>query len=272
MRILRFALNVVAITVVCAAARAAGPTDDLIAKARAFLGAESALNAVNTVHFVGTLDLVEQVSSPADKTKLVENRVSVPVEIHFKKPMQQRVSAKSDKLIETTALDGYDGWQRRQDATDPSKWQLTLLDKEQIKRLQANTWENLSFFKGLEKKGGRLDYLGEARADGRACVKLAFVHAPNIVFNRYFDKVTGQLVLTETESGSTIREEGQIIARGVRFPKRVITNSPGKVTTITFEKITVNEAVSDAEFAVPSLMPAGAAAAKPPAINPGAAK
>ncbi|MDD3179405.1 MAG: hypothetical protein PHQ04_03540 [Opitutaceae bacterium] len=254
MNYLRFAVSTAALLFGSAGLHAAGPADDMIAKARAFLGTESALNAIKTIHYTGTLEFTDRVSSDGDKTKLVDQKINVPIEIHFQKPMQQCVMANSTKVLETTALDGYDGWQRRQDAADPTKWQLTLLDKEQIKRLQANTWENLNFFKGPGNAGGRVDYLGEARAEGRDCVKLAYVHAPTIIFYRYFDKLTGRLLLTETESGAMIREEGQMVVNGVRFPKKVVNKgTDGRITVITFDQVIINETLAPSLFAVPSL-------------------
>lgn len=222
----------------------------IIAKARAFLGTEAALNAVQSVHFVGTLVTAD----PADPTKPAR----AAVEIFFQAPEKQRIQATSDKNIEVTALDGYDAWQRIQDLVKPTNWQVKLLGADQIKRLRAGTWESLGFFRGIERHGGRVENQGSATVDGLACQKLAFIYAPNIIFFRSFDQATGRLVYTETESGGTQREQGEIIVSGVRFPKTIVTenkNSAGQTQTITlnFEKITINEAMPASLFAVPAL-------------------
>lgn len=233
---------------------AAAPADEVIAKARAYLGAERALEAVTSIHFTGTLELTETVPSEADPSVTVERPLRLPVDIVFQKPYQQRITVRSEKIVETSALDGYDGWQRRSDAQDSSRWQLTLLDPQQVKRLRANTWENLNFFRGIEKRGGRVEFLGETEVEGTACVKLAFIHAENIVFHRFFDRATGRLVKTETESGGEIREEGEMTVNGVRFPRRVINRTPdGKMTTIIFNQVVLNGAHPNSEFAVPAL-------------------
>lgn len=234
---------------------AADPVDDVIAQARAYLGRENALDAVTSIHFSGTLELTEKVPSEADPEVMVERPLRLPVEIIFQKPYRQRITVRSEKVVETSALDDYDGWQRRSDAADSSRWQLTLLDAQQVKRLRANTWENLSFFRGLEKRGGRVEFQGEAAVDGVACAKLAFIHAENIIFYRYFDRATGRLVKTETESGGEIREEGEMMVDGVRFPRRVINRTPdGKTTTITFDRVTLNEVLPASAFEVPALL------------------
>jgi len=222
----------------------------IIAKARAFLGQEAALNAVKSVHFVGTLVTADP-TDPAKQTRAA-------VEIFFQTPEKQRIQATSDKNIEVTALDGYDAWQRIQDLANPTKWQVKLLGADQIKRLRAGTWETLGFFRGIERHGGRLEDQGSATIDGLACQKVAFIYAPNIFFVRYFDQATGRLVYTETESGGTQREQGETIVTGVRFPKTIITankNSAGQTQTITlnFEKITTNETMPETLFAVPDL-------------------
>ncbi|HYC99897.1 MAG TPA: hypothetical protein VEB22_01615 [Phycisphaerales bacterium] len=232
----------------------AAPADDVIARARAYLGAERALEAVRSIHFTGTLELTAQVPSEADPSVTVDQQLRLPVDIVFQKPYQQRIVVRSEKVIETSALDDYDGWQRRSDAQDPSRSQVVPLDPQQVKRLRANTWENLSFFRGLERRGGRVEYQGEATADGVACAKIAFIHGENIVFYRFFDRTTGRLVKTETESGGEIREEGEMTVSGVRFPRKVINKTPdGKTTTITFEKVVINEVHPASDFAYPTL-------------------
>lgn len=219
--------------------RAADSVAQVLARARAFIGSENALNSITTIHFSGTLE--------------VNATTRLPIDIVFQKPYQQRITMTGPQIIEVTALDGYDAWQKRTNPANPTQWQVKLLDADQVKRLRANTWENLSFFSALEKKGGRVQSGGEATVDGVACNKLSFVHADNIVFVRYFDQATGRLVKTETESGAEIREEGEMTVKGIRFPKKVINQTPGgPATTIVFDRIELNIPVPAAEFTVPA--------------------
>lgn len=229
-----------------------------ITKARQSVGSEAALNAVQSIHFKGTLETTQLVpvnpEQPDGETR--EEPLRLGIDIVFQKPYQQKMVLRSDRVVETTALDGYDAWIRRADATNESQWQLTLLDTPQVKRLRANTWENLNFYRGVERRGGKVDFAGEAMMDGRKCVKLIFTHDPAIVFTRYFDQATGRLVKTETENGGEIREEGDIVVNGLRFPKKLINKAPsGQVATITFDDITLNEKFPAAVFEVPMLVP-----------------
>jgi hypothetical protein len=221
----------------------------IIAKARAYLGTEAALEGVKSIHYTGTL-----VVTGADAA----SQPPTAMELFFQKPYQQRVQATSAKMVEVTALDGYDGWRRMQDPADATKWQQSLLGADAIKRLRANTWENLSFFRGIEKVGGRLEDQGPATFEGIPCQKIAYIHAPNIIFYRFFELATGRLVYTETESGSSIREQGEIRVNGIRFPKSMInvTKLPDGQTrtyTVTFDKIMVNETFPASQFTVPVL-------------------
>ena len=228
-------------------ARAAEPA--IIAKARAYLGTEAALNAIMSVHFNGTVTT----TNPADASK----SSNAKIEIIAQKPDQQRVVASSEKGIETTAVDGYEGWQRFQDVANPKNQRLVVLKPEAVKRQRAQAWENLSFFRGLEKLGGRIEEQGTASVDGIECQKVAFIHASNIIFVRYFDVATGRLVRTDTDDGGTTQEEGERVVAGVRFPtsmKMLIKTPKGEsqVVTIALESVKVNEKFPDAVFRVPS--------------------
>lgn len=227
--------------------------DQWIAKARSAVGPESALNQVTSIHFSGTLETTEP---PADGAVAPGKPLVLRIDIVFQKPYRQRMILRSDKVVETTALDDYDAWIRRADATDEKKWQLSLLDIQQVKRLRANTWENLNFYRGIDSRGGRIEFGGDTSLDGRECVKLVFIHADNIVFTRYFEKATGRLVKTETEQGGEIREEGEIVVDGLRFPRKLINRSPGgQLATITFDSVKVNEPLPADQFAVPPMAP-----------------
>jgi hypothetical protein len=230
-----------AVSVILLGSSAAADTaEKWIAKARGFLGSESALNAITSIHYTGTLE--------------VKDATGLPTEIIFQKPYRQRITVTGPKVIETTALDGYDAWQKRTNAENPVQWQVVLLDAGQVKRLRANTLENLSFYSAKDLKGCVIEALGDVTLDGISCVKISFTHSGGVYFMRYFEKATGRLIKTETESGTEIREEGEIIVNGVRYPKRVINKGAnGNVTTISFDKVTVNETFPAETFAVPSL-------------------
>jgi outer membrane lipoprotein-sorting protein len=229
------------------AAGAAEPA--IIGKARAYLGTEAALNAVNSVHYKGTVTTIDA----ADPSK--QSRATI--DIIVQKPNQQRIVANSERGVDTTAVDGYEGWQRFQDAANPKNNRLVVMKPDAVKRMHAQAWENLYFYRGLERQGGRIEDRGSVKVDGVDCQKVAFIHPPNVSFVRYFDTATGRLVQTDTDDGGMSREEGERIINGVRFPQRMkmtVKTAKGQTQqiTITLDEITVNETFPAAVFRMPS--------------------
>jgi hypothetical protein len=228
--------------------------DAIITKARSVLGSERDLNGVKSIHFKGTLETIERVPDPADARKTVTHPVRLAIDIVFQKPMQQRFTLRSDKLERITGLDEYDGWEKLMDSTTPTSPRLVLLDAPTIRRLRANTWENLGFYRGIEKHGGVVRYVGDIKVDGIDCAKVSFTYFDTIVFTRYFNKSTGKLVRSDMDNGMELREEGEQTVKGVRFPKKLIQRAPnGSESVITFDEITVNEPVPPTEFAMPAV-------------------
>ena len=236
------ALLVAPVAAVCA-------EPEIIVKARAYLGSEAALGAVKSVHYSGTM----VTANPADPGK----PVIVAIDIIFQSPYRQRTVRTTDTLVDTIALDSYDGWHRIEESKDPSRWRMQVLPTDQVKRQRAVVVENLSFFRGLERAGGKVLDLGSTQADGVACRKIAFIHSADVIFYRYFDEASGRLILSGTESGSTLREQGEILVKGIRFPRVIVNASKSaegkdQTVTITFDSITVNESFPDSIFAIPS--------------------
>lgn len=249
-----FVLTAFAFAVLCPL-RAAETAGEMIARARAYLGNESALNAVRTIHFSGTLETGGLTPVGDHKEMPVAEIEKLPAEIIFQKPFRQQMTVIRSESIDTMVLDDYEGWSRITSRANPKQWRITLLDVEQIKQLRANTWENLNFFAGLEKKGGTVQLGEPVTVDGIVCTKLSFVHSDRIIFHRYFDQATGRLVKTETGSGSEIREEGELVVGGIRFPQKIINKAAtGQVTTIIFDRVVLNEGIPVERFAVPSLL------------------
>ncbi|MEY2879685.1 MAG: hypothetical protein RLZZ15_2065 [Verrucomicrobiota bacterium] len=230
------------------AAPAAEPA--ILAKARAFLGADATLNAVTSIHIVGTLSVVDS-AEPAKEAK-------GSIDIIFQKPDQQRVQVAADDNVETTALDGFDGWRRLEDLKDAKNWKLDLLGPDALKGLRANTWENLDFYHGIESRGGRIEEQGSMSIDGVDCFKLVFRYTEKIYFYRYFEKTTGRLVFSQTGTGDMIREKGEMRVNGVRFPQSIVQitkigEGRNRTTTMVFTKITTNEKFPDSMFRLPSV-------------------
>ncbi len=219
--------------------------EEVIARARAYLGGDEALNAVNSLRFIGKY-----------QSEMNGEVRSGTIEMVFQKPYFHRAVIRTDTSVEITGLDDYESWLRVEDPNDATRWRLTNFGREQTKGLRANTWESLSFYAGIERRGGSVTNLGEATIDNILCDKLAFEHDESIVFHRYFEKETGRLILTETAQGST-REQGSQVVNGIRFPETLVSvvrmDGVERTVTLTFTSITVNERYPASLFRVPSV-------------------
>jgi hypothetical protein len=246
-----------------AAAASAGAEPAVIGLARAYLGPDSTLDSVQAIHFSGTLDR----SDPDHAERGIEHAT---FDLIVAKPARQRQIVHGAKATETTVLDGYEAWDYLEDNADPSRHVMTWLKATDIKGLQASTRENLYFFRGLSGEGAVVDR-GPATIDGVTCERVDFVHSPAVVFERFFDRDSGRLVSTLV-GNETVREAGEVRVDGIRFPKTVVSSkktASGKdlVSTVTFERIVLNEPQGPSTFAVPAAPPPKAAsvAAGPPA-------
>jgi hypothetical protein len=94
-----------------------------------------------------------------------------------------------------------------------------------------------------------------------------FTHGPGIVFERYFDRDTGRLVLTVRGGRDDPRERRDPVD-GVRFPKKIVSTTKtatGKdlVSTVTFDSIVLNEPLPTTSSRRPSILPDKAPRGRP---------
>ena len=242
----------------------------IIAKARAYLGSEDALNAVQSVHLIGEFVSDKAGAAPASTVDIIFQK---PWQHHLVVTASQTVKATgvltddqraglapvpqaTSTVVRTISLNGYDAWERIQANQDTPR--MGLLSVDQIRVLRADVWENLGYYRGIEAVGGTEEDQGPATIDGVACEKVAFTHSPTVIYYRYFELTTGRLVYTETAGGLKIREEGSVEASGIKFPQKIVTIEPSttpgatpRSTTLTLSKVTVNEVFPPQLFAVP---------------------
>lgn len=222
--------------------KAAPVTEDVIAQAREFLGGDEAL------------DQIESIAYEADFTS-GEGQTGT-IKIIFQKPMQQRMEVVRGEVGEVTALNDFDAWRKVYDVKDETRWSVSLLEIPKIRELQANTWENLYFYEGIEKRRGRIENQGFEDLDGEKCAKLVFHHPKGIRFTRFFDVETGRLLMTRTHEGAEIRETGEIRVDGVLFPETITMSKNGEVVNeIHFRDVTLNKEFDESLFDVPSFAP-----------------
>ena len=234
-----------------AARLAAAPTvtlDVVLARARAALGPEPALDAVQSISYIGRVELDERGGKePHQSTGTMELTVL--------KPNRQRLVQVLDGIREIIGINETEGWHRTEPVGQPFRARVTLLDRAMTRRMQAYAFENLSFYRGLEKLGGRVELRNETGFAGHPAVEVAFIHPDGVTFLNTFDIQTGKLLQTVTDDGITIQEEGEVRSGGIVFPHKVTSVQQfrdGRTRTIvvTFDEIRVNPKIDPASFLV----------------------
>lgn len=221
-----------------AAPLAAQPTTaQTIAQARQFLGGDAALDRVQTLVYRGTFETADKVTGQ--------------ITITLKKPASQRLEIISDDTRRVTAVNDFEGWERVSRVSNPEEWSMVLIDFNEFRRMRANSWENLFFFNGIERMRGTLVDRGIVQFDGREAHQLVFQYDRDLTYSRYFDPVTGQLYATVNDRGQDIREVGEMIVDGIRFPAEIISRvGDREVMRVRFTEILVNAPVDDQLFEV----------------------
>lgn len=214
--------------------------ETILKKARDFISDEATLNQVRSLRFEGTIT-----GPDGDQASIV---------INLQQPYKLlQALTREDGLVEEFGLNDYEGWLKRYHKEKPDVYGLMPVDVIRLKRLRANTYEGLNFFSTKTNFSRKIDYLGEKEIKGKAVdvIKISYGSAH---FIRYFDKNTGELLLSEIESGESIEEQGEMMVDGIRFPKYLITRKDGKqISHLEFHKIEVNPALKDSLFTQPAL-------------------
>jgi outer membrane lipoprotein-sorting protein len=235
--------------------------DEIIAKARSFVGSEEALQAIQSLEYHGTVHQTET----GDTQEL---------SLYLLKPSMQRQELAMGSGYMTQAVDGYDGWMffvkseeaeaEMADEADTAEAEAApandagpermfrVLRFDEIRNMQAMTRENLYFFKESVGLRGKVIDKGLTERDGDEVVWLQFDHGGGNVFDRYFDPETGKLLATRVADGSVWIEEGEIVIDGIKFPASTKMIVDGEVVTeIVFDTIKVNSGLSEGDFSIP---------------------
>lgn len=218
--------------------------DDILAKARARLGTEQKLDAVETIHYQG-------------KVYGANGEELDALDLTFQKPNRQLLVVESEKMKRSTGVNGFEGFVEVINKEDPYKSGIIVLDFNRVRRLLANAAENLYFFEGPKyRSGGEIKLEGTQEVRGRECYKLRFSYACGLFYIRYFATDNYELVSTiNGESNQELIESDSVKVDGILFPKKVETydEEGDLIRTVVFEKILINEPVDDSIFDFPDI-------------------
>ncbi len=220
-------------TVACMAQ--AKTLDEVIEKARAYVGPEDTVASVEALSYTGTL-------TPAEDG---EERT---VRLILEKPARQLlVIEKGDGRV-TMIVNDLEGFMVQENLETGGK-RVDPLPVDQVRRFKANAAENLYFYEFPPGRQVRAKYLGEQEFRGETVDAVRFIHPGNVTFFRYFDPETGRLVGTLTDTGTVNTEEGEMLVDGLRFAGKVLSFEDGeKVHTIEFSRIEVNPDLPEDTF------------------------
>jgi hypothetical protein len=155
-------------------------------------------------------------------------------------------------------LNCYEAW-NRETLLKNGQWKETLLGPDNVRRMRADVWQNLYYYRGVERVRGHVEDRGPATALGVACEQIVFSYDGVPPYTRFFDRATGRLVMSSADSSSTV-EEGEVMAGGIRFPHGMTmtqTTADGQTIKqeIVFDKIVVNETFPADLFDMPLATP-----------------
>ncbi len=213
--------------------------NDVIERARATLGASSALDGVVTLRIVGGLQPVDPEIPSA--TLLIIAR----------KPNSQRMEIKVDDIVETTILNGDHGCIIRSNLNAGASQMRDLVGPE-LERVLYNTRQFFNFYRPDFRNGETVRLEGiETRQETRS-YKLRYSYPGGLETIRYFSVEDDTLVSTITENGVESVGSGSQVVDGIQFPKQVdYFEGERKLHTIVLQEIEVNKPLTAGIFEIP---------------------
>jgi len=223
----------------CSLQAAVPSVNEIIDRARATVGTESALKELVTLEIKGMI-------RPTDP-KVPE----VSIVIIARKPSSQRLEVRMDNLVESTILDGDQACIVRsnleQDAT-----QMRMLSEKELERVQFNTQQFFSFYEPDFKNGEKVEYAGIEQRRGVRCHKLVYTHPKGMKLTRFFAVNDDSLISTMTDMGVESVEIGEQIINGIKFPESIeYYDNQKMIHTIEIASIKVNSPLPAGIFEIP---------------------
>lgn len=211
---------------------------ETIQRARRHLGTETALQRVQSLRFTGHVE-----------TEF--HGVHATIEIVFLKPSSSWLRIETEDTIEITANDRFEGFVHTTDRRT-GQVKVKVLPGPVVARLAHSAWERLHFFDAPHSRFGRAEYHGLVRFGTRMCDKVVFRYPGEIWSARYFDKDSGRLVMTTTDTGMQYIQGDEIDVGGIRFPAKLkVSDGNSERRLIRFHQIVVNCEVDPAIFSFP---------------------
>jgi len=212
---------------------------DIIDRARATVGEESALDGLVTLQMTGGI-------VPSDP-KMPEASLLIIA----RKPSSQRLELRVDDLVETTILDGGKACIIRSNLNSDAS-RMRPLTEEELERVRYSTRHFFSFYRPDFKNGEKVSYDGIEQRRGVRCHKLVYSYPDGRSTTRFFAVNDDRLVSMVSQGGVESVEVGSQVIGGIRFPEKVEYYERGeKLHTVVLTNVFVNRPLPEGIFEVP---------------------
>lgn len=237
---LALALTLFASFSAAASLQAQGVTaNEVIDRARATVGTESALDGLITLQLVGSLE-------PADP-----EMPSATLLIIARKPASQRLEIRADDIVETTLLNGGRGCIIRSNLNAEASQMRDLVGPE-LQRVLYSTRQYFNFYRPDFKNGEKVLLEGIENHRGQRAYKLVYQYPDGLETIRYFSVQDDTLVATITENGVESVGLGSQSVGGIKFPKEIeYYEGERKLHTILLHEVKVNKPLAAGIFEIP---------------------
>lgn len=245
-------------------AKAAPTADEIIAQARAKIGTEAALNSVKTLTYEAKVfdasdkqvgSLVLRYKAPGKRSEYTLRTIIVPVPPKPDTPKYTPPETISFQVESTLATNGLEAFVK-QENINTKESRITPLGGQQLAVLKDYCAADLGFFS--VPKDGKVVFVGETKRGDKDCYELEYTYAGGTKFRRWFDKKTfasvGQQIAGAENAAAepVVMDEGEIVAAGIKFPKKNIHYRDGKKeNTVEFTNVIINEEIPDSVFNFP---------------------
>jgi len=239
-------LVLITVSIVFAALAKAAESDEEIIQstielARSYVGPDEKLDAIESIHYKGSL--------------LYSSGDLGTIDMVYQKPMRHRMVAVIGGRKEISVLDGSEGWTTFERVVDSVPLSMEIFDPIRILIMQASVREAFNFFRKPNTRNGEITYEGKETVKGRECVVLTYYHGDGIAYQRYIDAETGQVHKTLDSKGVEYLEEGETMVDGLRFPKKMVSTFSTAIGSQSMEfaysSITLNKKLPESDFVMP---------------------
>lgn len=214
-------------------------TTDIINRARATVGTESALEGLVTLQMLGRIE--PSAAGLPDAAIMIVAR----------KPTSQRLEVRMDDLVETTIVEGDHGCVVRTNLSQEGSQMRTLTDEE-LKRVTLNTRQLFSFYRPDAVRGEQVEYAGIEQRRGVRSHKLIYTLPDGMATTRYFSVTEHSLVSSVSDKGIETVAVGEQVVGGIRFPERVESYEGGTLLhTLVLTEVFANKPLPAGIFSIP---------------------